>query len=340
MIKLWADSLDKSFEQPNESFLFVKDLIKYGDGFEQAVSYKDADVIVIPQYSNNHINNSIGNYVFDRDKANLYFGSLKLIVIINTGGGCPCEWEKFPIYEYIKNGVAKRTVIFSTECYSWHRNFLPRNVVYLPYEYMGFTNFGLGLRSIPPLQSKEHFLSRELDTAVAINNYPPTRDRLWELIQENLWNHFSYQTIPNGNQQRVEWEVMTKHLFNSKIGFSPDGATAKTERHVYMPSYTVMMKQEDAYLEFPYKWVDGENCIEMVHDFMDGLNIEKELSYEQNGHHLRVLNKEKTKEKILYYLSQPDKLYEIYVNGWYNDENYRIPKYNKSYISQSIKNNL
>lgn len=340
MIKIWADSLDINFEEPRESFLFVKDLITYGEGLEQAFSALSSDVIVIPQYSNNHINNSVGNYIFNKPKADYLFNLGKPIVIVNTGGGCPYEWEQFPIWEYMISEYCNNLIIFSTESYSWHRGFLPKSVKYVPFDYVGFIDFGLGLRNIPPIQTKEQFLKRTYDTAYVMNTYPPTRNVIWGMVHENPWNHYSYQTVPDGDQTRIPWTAMLDKLYNSKISFVPNGATAKTERHIFTPCYSAIATSEDKFLEFAYPWVDGVNCIEMIHDFMGELDREKELSYEQNGHHLRVLNKEKTKEKILYYLNQPDKLYDIYVSGWHNDENYRIPNYNKNYIAKTIKENL
>lgn len=342
MIRIWPDSLDKNFSEPRESFLFVKDLVTYGDGFVVAESAKRADCIVIPQYSNNYINNLFGNYIFDREKADYLFNLGKPVIVINTGGGTPKEWREFklPIFDYIYGEVASNVIIFSTECYTWHREYLPKSVKYVPFDYIGFADYGLGLRFIPPLQSKEEFIKRTLGTAVAMNSYPPTRDKIWEMVQEQKeWNHYTYQTTAD-NQRRVDWNVMAAMLFNSKIGFAPDGATGKTERHLFTPAYTAMMKQEDTFLEFPYEWIDGENCIEMVHDFAEGFEREKEKEYHRNGHAIRVLNKEKTKEKIIHYLNNPEELYKIYVNGWHNDENYRLPNYNKNYISKQIKENL
>lgn len=339
-IKLWADSLDKNFAEPNESFMFIKDLITYDEYFKQAGSIKDSDVIVIPQYSNNYINNLIGNYVFDKEKADLIFNSGKLIIVVNTGGGCPYEWEKLPIYEYLKKGIAKKTIIFSTECHTWHREHFPKNVLYLPYEYIGFVDFGLGLLNYPSLQSKYEYIVRPIGTAAVMNRYAPTRDILWDLLHEqNEWEQMSYQTTTE-NQKRIDWNIMIGWLLNSKIGFSPDGATGKTERHVYIPSYTAMMMQDSRYLEFSYEWVDGVNCLKMVHDFTHGCTNETEISFQQNEHRLRILNKEKTKEKILHYLRQPEILYDIYVNGWHNQQNYTIPNYNKNYIGKTIKENI
>ncbi len=268
------------------------------------------------------------------------FGLNVPIVIVNTGGGTPNEWRKQPIFDYIYGEVNKNVIIFSTECYSWHREHFDKSVLYLPFDYVGFVDFGLGLRPIPPLQSKQEYLNRPLGTAVAMNCYPPTRDKIWDMVHEELWPHFTYITIPYGRQTRIEWNGMAAQLYKAKIGFAPDGATAKTERHLFTPAYTAMAIQEDYYLEFPYKWVDGENCIEMVHDFQPGLDREKEISYQQNGHHLRVMNIEKTKAKIIDYLNNPDKLYEIYVNGYHNDENYRLPNYVKNYVAKTIKENI
>lgn len=340
MIKIWAESLDKNFEVPRESFLFVKDLTTFSNDFEVGYSAKESDCIVIPQYSNNYINNLIGNYIFDKEKADYLFNLGKPIIIVNTGGGCPYEWKQFPIYEYIQGEYCKNLIIFSTECYSWHRDFLPKSVTYLPFDYVGFVDFGLGLRSIPPIQTKEQYLSRVYDTAYIMNTYPPTRDKVWEIVHENSWKHFSYQTIPNGDQTRMDWSVMIGKLHNAKITFVPDGATAKTERHIFAPCCSAIAKSEDALLEYAFAWIDGNNCIEMVHDFMEGLDRHKEAEYEQNGHHLRILNKVKTKQKIVEYLNNPDKLYEVYVNGWCTESNYRLPEYNKNYIAKKIKEHL
>jgi hypothetical protein len=184
------------------------------------------------------------------------------------------------------------------------------------------------------MQSKWDFIKRPLGTAVAMNSYPPTRDRLWDMLHEQKsWQHFSYQTTST-NQKRIDWGLMAEKLYNAKIGFAPPGATGKTERHLFTPAYTVMMKQKNEGLEFPYEWVDGINCIEMVHD------TPKEIIPTENFHTFTSLNKEKTKEKIIQYLDQPEKLYDIYVNGWRNDENYRLPFYVKNYIAKTIKDNL
>lgn len=339
-IKIWADSLDKNFSEPRESFLFVKDLITFSNEFELASSMKRSDCIVVPQYSNNYINNLVGNYVFDNEKADNIFLSGKPVIVINTGGGTPQEWREFklPIFDYIYGEVSKNVIIFSTECYKWHREYLPTSVKYLPFDYVGFVDYGLGLRVIHPIQSKEEYLKRVLGTAVVMNRYPPTRDRLFDMVNEQKnWDHFSYQTTPD-NQTRIEWDVMADRLYNAKIGFAPDGATGKTERHLFTPSYTVMMKQKDDELEFPYEWVDGVNCLEMVHDLVEGIDMSKEKR--PNDHAIMVLNKEKTKDKIIAWLNKPEQLYDIYVNGWHNDENYRIPNYNKNYIAKSIKENL
>jgi len=341
MIKIWADSLDKNFAHPRESLLFVKDLIMFCGEFEQSLSAQRADVIVIPQYSNNYINNLIGNYVFDNQKADYLFTLGKPIIIVNTGGGTPQEWSMLEIWDYIQNETCKNVIIFSTECYGWHRNYLPKSVKYLPYDYTGFVDYGLGLRTVPPLCKKSEFLHRQFGTAVAMNAYPPTRDKLWELVHEQkAWTHFTYRTIPDGDQTRIDWNIMVDNLYKSKIGFAPDGATGKTERHLFVPSYTVMMKQEDGGLEFAFKWLDGINCIEMVHDFQEGYNAENWNDKHKNWHTIRTLNKEKTTSKIINYLSEPEKLYDIYFSGWFNDENYRIPNYNKNYISKQIKENI
>lgn len=339
MIKIWPDSVDANTLQPMGSFLFVKDLVAYNPDFEKATSAETADCIMIPQFSNN-VNDP---YLFDRQKAN-YLASLKKpIVLQNDGGGIPAGWKQSEIGEYIWGEWSDLVkVFFSVECYPWHRSELPTTINYVPFDFIGYSEMGLGLREIFPLQSRHEYVGRYLATSVAMSVYPPTRDRLWELLWENNWPHYSFNTNPSYypfDTSRVSWEVMTSSLKSAKIGFAPDGATAKTERQLFTPSLTTMMMQEDS-VEFPYEWVDGFNCLKLEHDFVAGYERDKEQEYKMNGHNLRILNKERTKNKILNWLDRPDQLYEIYANGWRNDENYRLPNYFKNHIGETIKKYL
>ncbi len=341
MIKIFPESLDVNTPTPMGSFLFVKDLVTYShDNFQIASSAESADCIMLPQFSNNPTGAS---YLFDKEKADYLASIKKPIILQNDGGGVPDEWKESGIGKYIWNEYSDLIkVFFSVECYDWHRNKLPTGINYAPYDFLGFSDFGLGLREVPQMQSKEQYLNRALDTSVAMSVYPPTRDKLWELLYEENWKHFSFNTNPSYNPfrtDRISWSEMVNSALNAKISFAPDGATAKTERQLFVPAFSVMMKQEDS-VEYPFEWIDGVNCLELVHDFVDVYDRNKESEYEMNGHNLRVMNKQKTKEKILEWLSKPNELYDIYCNGYQNAKNYELPNYFRNHIGETIKKYL
>ncbi len=340
MIKIFPDSIDSNCLNPNGSFLFVKDLCTYdSDNFQQATSIETADCIIFPQYSNY----VLAPYKFNRDKIDLFLRLGKPIIMHNDGGAYPLAWKTNIDGSYIWEDLADLIkVFFSVECYEWHRKDLPPKIKYTPFDFVGYTDMGLGLREVFPLQSREDFLKRKIDTHVCMNTYPPTRDLLWEIMNSNPpWKSFNLNTNETykPSQPRIGWAEMVAGLFDSKIGFAPDGATAKTERHLFTASFTTMMKQEDS-VEFTYPWIDGENCLDMVHDFQHGYERGKEQEYGVNGHNLRILNKQKTKEKIIEWLDKPNELYDIYVNGYYNAKKYELPNYFKNHIGKTIKENI
>lgn len=341
MIKIWPDSLDINTAQPMGSFFFVEDLVTYSpESFTIASSLEDADCVMIPQFSNN----IWAEYQFDYKKADYIAHLKKKIIFQNDGGGVVKEaWKSSEVGKYIWNDYADLIkVFFSVECYRWHTKHLPPNIHYSPLDFVGYTKMGLGLRQVVPLQSKEQFLNRQLSTHVCMNTYPPTRDKLFELCNENYWPNYTMNTNPTYKpfaHERIGWKQMIEGLLNSKIGFAPDGATAKTERHLFVPSFTCMMKQEDI-VEYPFEWIDGYNCLDMIHDFSEGYSRETESEQGQNGHNIRILNKEKTKEKILCYLQKPNELYDIYCNGYENAKKYELPYYYKNHIGETIKKYL
>jgi len=340
MIKIWPDSLDSNTPNPMGSFLFCKDLVTYSsDNFEIASSLESCDCIMLPQFSNN----ILADYKFDRQKADYLSQLKKPIILQNDGGGVPDGWKTSEIGEYIWGNFSDLIkVFFSVECYPWHRKELPSKINYVPYDFVGFSTAGLGLREVPPLQSREEYLRRYLDTSVAMSVYPPTRDKIWELLHENTLRHYSFNTNPAYQPykpDRISWSDMTSQISNSKISFAPDGATAKTERQLFVPSFAAMMMQEDS-VEFPFEWVDGFNCIKMEHDFIEGYYREKEKEYKINGHNLRILNKGKTKNKIIDWLNTSDELYEIYKNGYETAKKYELPNYFKNHVGKTIKEYL
>jgi len=339
MIKIWPDSIDANCPKPNGSFLFVKDLCTYDSGnFQQATSIESADCIVFPQYSNY----VFAPYKFDKDKIDLFVRLGKPIIMHNDGGAYPLAWKTNIDGSYIWNELAGLIkVFFSVECYGWHRKDMPPKINYVPFDFVGYTEMGVRFIQAPPLQTKDEFLRRQIDTHFCMNVYPPSRDLLWEVVNSASWNTFNLNTNPTYRpfRDRISGEEMLGGLRNSKIGFAPDGATAKTERHLFVPANTVMMKQEDS-VEFTYPWVDGENCLEMVHDFQHGYEREKEQEYGVNGHNLRILNKQKTREKIIEWLNKPNELYEIYCNGHENAKKYELANYFKNHIGKTIKENL
>ncbi len=340
MIKIWPDSVDINCSTPNGSFLFVKDLCAYdSDNYQMATSIESADCIIFPQYSNY----TLAPYKFDRSKIDLFVKLGKPIIMHNDGGAYPMAWKTNIDGSYIWEDLSDLIkVFFSVECYGWHRNQLPSKINYVPFDFIGYTDMGLGLREVRQLQSKEQFINRTIGTHYCMNTYPPTRDLLWEIVNNNpQWETYNLNTnvTYRPNRERISGKEMMDGLYNSKIGFAPDGATAKTERHLFVPSLTVMMKQEDS-VEFTYKWIDGVNCLEMIHDFMPRYEREKEHEYEINGHNLRILNKQATKEKVITWLDKPNELYEIYCNGYETAKNYELPNYFKNYIGKTIKENL
>jgi hypothetical protein len=342
MIKIFPESLDSNYPGASNIYgagsqMFVKDLITYcPEHFTAAHSIESSDCLIISQYSN-YVH---APYVFDRTKADYIAKIKKPIVIENTGGGLPALWRNSEAGEYIWGGFADLIkVFFSVECYAWHREEMPQGINYTPIDFIGYTEMGLGLREVPPMQSKEEYLRRTIDTSVAINVYPPTRNILWSILDSNPgWNSFHFRThyAHENPVSRIGWGEMADAMRNSKISFAPDGATAKTERHLFAPAFAAMMMQEDS-VEFPYKWVDGHNCIKMEHDFIEEYEREKENEYRQNGHNLRVLNKEKTKSKIMEWLNKPDELYEVYCSGYETAKQYELPNYNKNHIGETIK---
>jgi len=335
MIKIFPDSLDQNCPHPHGSEYFVDDLTTYSPDFERASNAEQADVILIPQFSN-YVH---APYLFDREKADRYAQLKKPIVMHNDGGGIVDGWKRSEVGEYIWGPWADLVkVFFSVECYNWHRRIMPPNVRYMPFDFIGYVRMGIGLRPVFPLQTKDRYLNRPLGTAVAMNQYPPTRDILWDLLHEENWPHFSHRTHLDA-QTRISGEAMWEAILSAKIGFAPDGATAKTERHVVVANMAAMMMQDDT-VEFPFEWADGVNCLKMVHDLIPGYEMERIDEYEINGHDIRVLNKEATKAKVLDWLSRPDDLYEVYKAGWYNDQNYQLPNYHRNYIGPTIKNAL
>lgn len=339
MIKILPVSLDLNTPKPMGAFLFVKDLCSYSNDFEQAISFYDADCLLIPQFSQN----VRAPELFDVEKAEVISNLKKPIIMHNDGGGIPDLWKKSAIGQYIWQDWAELIkVFFSVECYDWHRKELPSKTVYAPFDFVGYSDFGLGLREVPPLQSKEKFISRPFDTSVVMNVYPPTRDVLWDMVTNGCqWHSFHFRThyAHEPHVERIGWREMADGMIASKITFAPDGATSKTERQLFVPAFAAMMMQEDS-VEFPYEWIDGVNCLKMIHNFAVGYEREKETEYNINGHNLRVLNKELTTAKILNWLSRPDELYEIYCRGYETAKQYELPNYFKNYISQTIKNNI
>lgn len=333
MIKIWPDSLDENTSKPMGSFLFAKDLCLFGGCFEISSGIESADCIIIPQFSNN----GIVPYKFDKAKADLISSLKKPIVLQNDAGGEMKWWQESDIGKYIWGEFSELIkVFFSVECYDWHRKVLPPKIKYVPFDFVGYSDNCLWMNDVPPVQTKQDFLARMWDTFLSQNTYPPTRDRLWQMLNEpHSWQSFSHNTNPTYPpfREKISWQQMKDGLCSTKIGFSPDAATSKSERHTFVPLYTAMMMQDDT-VEFPFKWVDGENCMKMRHDLIDNENAHR------NGHDIRVLNKEKTKKMVEFWLSNPTMLYQIYLNGRQNAEKYLIPNYFKNHIGKTIKENL
>jgi hypothetical protein len=340
MIKVWPESLEVNCKTPMGSHLFAKDLCTYGEGFTMASSMSDCDFVLIPQFANDYT----APIIFDTEKAELISRAKKPIIFQNDGGGIPAGWKMSDAGKYVWGEWSELIkVFFSIECYSWHRNELPKGINYVPLDFVGYSDFGLKLMSQPPLSTKDEYINRTLATTTVMSVYPPTRDKLWELCWEDNWTHFSFNTNPTYEpcgQNRITWNEMTANFSNSKIGFAPDGATAKTERQLFVPGHTVMMMSNDELMEYPFEWVDGANCLKTEHDMAEGFDKEKTATYGMNSHDIMILNKEKTKEKILSYLEKPNELYEIYCNGYENARKYEIPYYYKHHIGDTIKKYL
>ena len=81
------------------------------------------------------------------------------------------------------------------------------------------------------------------------------------------------------------------------------------------------MALQESNQNYAYPWIDDQNCIILPNKNDGSYNIDEKQSI----------------EKLLFYLQQPEKLYEIYLNCIDNIKNYRIDNYLTKHIIPKIQ---
>jgi len=117
-------------------------------------------------------------------------------------------------------------------------------------------------------------------------------------------------------------DCFTTHSFykQSKISLSIWGVGRKCIRDSELSFSSVMaLQQSNQYYSYP--WIDNENCIILPNKEICNYEIDEKESI----------------EKIVYYLQQPKKLYDIYLNGIENSKKYRVDNYLINYIIPKLE---
>lgn len=139
------------------------------------------------------------------------------------------------------------------------------------------------------------------------------------VVNENKGRIWATMNIPHF--ARIQMDNIMGINNVSKLSLSLPGCGVKCFRHSESPVNSVMVMQEDN-LAWSYPWVHGENCIKVpIGDSMDdirGLSGSPEI--------------QAIEEAI-----KRDDLYNIYVSGLQNIDNYRMSNYANNYIIPIIK---
>jgi len=127
------------------------------------------------------------------------------------------------------------------------------------------------------------------------------------LQEESCPNKWVTVNIAHYSRQPIETILSVNGI--SKLSVSVKGSGRKCFRHAESPTNSVMVMDRDD-LAWAYDWVDGVNCLKINNTSIDELND----------------------------LTNRDNLYEIYLNGMANIDNYRINNYVTKYINPLIAN--
>jgi len=127
------------------------------------------------------------------------------------------------------------------------------------------------------------------------------------LQEESCPNKWVTVNIAHYSRQPIETILSVNGI--SKLSVSVKGSGRKCFRHAESPTNSVMVMDRDD-LAWAYDWVDGVNCLKINNTSIDELND----------------------------LTNRTDLYEIYLNGMANIDNYRINNYVTKYINPLIAN--
>lgn len=119
---------------------------------------------------------------------------------------------------------------------------------------------------------------------------------------------------------RIPHNKMMDLYSKSKIAISLHGAGRKCLKEPEVSFNSVSAIQEtNQYYSYP--WIDDNNCIVLPN--------KKDNPF--------LIDAEKSVDKMLKYIEQPEKLYQIYLNSHKNSLNYRIDNYLTKYIIPKIE---
>jgi hypothetical protein len=318
---------------------------------EKVGSVSECNVVIIPiTYMN--------DYVADRDLMNEVESSGKKIVIVDFveygwdrletyhlfGINTKSDWsDKFQNKEYyilddfISRNVSKLALYFKRELPKVDFS-SPFTFKVLPAEYPGVST----LPDYNQLQSFEDFNNRPIDVMMVWGLSNPSRPLLHgEFVKQSALNgqhlvsNIDHITIcqKRGDKRMVAMLHVPDFARDSiykllhlqslaKISISLNGAGKVCFRHTES-SYNSVMALQEHRLERSYPWIDGVNCIELPNR-LNSVLIDESRAY----------------NKIMAWLENPKDLYEMYVNGISNWQNYEVNRYSSEYILKNIKSNL
>ena len=339
MLKFFVTSFDKSRAICNiVNDKILRNLVKFcGEDFQRVRDINDSNVIFV-------IHNYRKDYIFDSELA-------KVVTKLN---------KPIIMFDFVEAGVHKFPSIFAgirgIERYS-NKSFegffdffatqLPNVKLYFKRELLeseDLTKFPFVVKPIEyssrlpkyNKDTKEEFNKRLIDIYMVWGYSNYARPLLHaELMKRQAYRSSSqlicshsylYRTttphkvvlIYTPYFLREPLSVILEAQRNTKISISLNGNGQKCFRHSESP-WNSIMAMKDTNLVWTYPWIDGKNCIR--------LPVVGET---------RKLDEVASVKKMDCYLNQPDKLYQIYLEGSKTMDDYTESHYVPKYIAKEI----
>lgn len=269
-------------------------------------------------------------YSFNYDLAQKIVGWKKPIFVINDADGAPPDCENClptpekSFGEFVRGGNGIKAYFYREYFKGYERPDLKFPL--LPFELVGFvcSNHPKDKLATGVADSLDAFMRRGIDIHFASSCHARSRVIMFDALKDyprakatNLYKHCPLVTD------------YLRELNNSKISIALEGGGIKCRSHCEVPFFCAMaMPSIEVHESYP--WIHGVNCIRLPYDRNCG---EGSLVHNEGR---GLVNIGASFQLLRHYLDNPDKLYQVYVNGMLNAEHYRIENYFRHWVGANI----